>query len=106
MIDLTSQAVQLAAAEFARKLRHKSDCRRRDETKLLLGNRGDPIVMCRNCGKYRVVEGVRTPEPDVAPAAVAVAPPKPGRLRCRIHHDEEVTWRGAGCRACAKERAR
>jgi len=100
MLDLTSPAVQTPAAEYAKKINHRHHCERRDSTKVMLGRQGDPIVMCRSCGAFRVVEGVRTPEP-----AVAAPQPKPARLRCRVHHEEAVTWRGTGCRECAKERA-
>jgi len=80
-------------------LRHrKSDCKERDEHDVL-GWRGDWIHRCRNCRAFVLMPKPVEPEPQPA------APPANGPHRCRVHHDEPVTWKGTGCRACARERA-
>lgn len=58
---------------------------------------------CRSCN-VRWLGGpeptVPTP-PDVAPT-VDPTPTATGYV-CRDHHDQAVTWRGTGCKACQSE---
>jgi len=60
--------------------------------------------------------GCHMPEPMTDPAGYLHCPackrvqPKPqtapmsaSNYRCRVHHDEPVSWRGRGCPACAAD---
>lgn len=81
-------------------VRHRIPCRG-SKLYVVMGRLGDPITRCRGCGAYEVHPkpgAEATPEPAAEPAPI-------GRYRCRVHHDEAVTWRGTGCRHCARERA-
>ena len=52
---------------------------------------------CAHVGSAAYVAPVRnlTPEPEPRPITAT-------GYRCRVHHDEPVTWRGTGCPICAR----
>ena len=54
---------------------------------------GCPATKCRACGRWVDHVAAAEPEPIIERDPVS-------NYRCRDHHDEPVTWRGTGCRAC------
>lgn len=81
------------------------------------GTRGDAMLQCRECGKFRpmrqwMLTDTRAvmeapPEPPQLTAVTLLAPPLPptppalvSTFRCRTHTDQPVSWKGRGCPQC------
>lgn len=49
-------------------------------------------TLCRGCdGRNHQAPEITAHQPRILP----------GSYRCRVHHDQPVTWRGKGCQLCS-----